>query len=978
MKGSRYFVGIDLGTTNIAVAYSDRLDTHAGIELFYIDQLIGPRQVDRLPLLPAFRFHPHQSQMTPDDAALPWTAHTQDEGAFFVLGQWAKQMASKTKGQVVHSAKSWLSHEQIDPQADLLPWMGNHDTEKVSPVDAVASYLNHIRNAWNYHHPDQPLERQDLVITIPASFGDKARALTVEAAALAKLTNVRLLEEPQAVCYDWHHRHQTSAAHELANVEMIFVCDIGGGTTDFSLIEPTFEQTLVSGSTDSSQGLSLRRLSVGQHLILGGDNIDMSIGYLAEHKLSGQTKLSANELNRLAQQSRTVKETLLSDPDLSELTMTLLGSGSQLLGKARRVKFSQQELLNVVLDGFFPLTQPNERPASLQNALVQVGLPYVADAAVSKHMAQFLFALSDLSQTKGPNTKNIKEQQSPNFAEKSAVKLAVLFNGGIFNSPVVAARLERLLNSWFEQPVRVLTNHNPDTSVAFGAVAYALAHAHQGVTITGGSARNYFLMLGDKKSDSQAICLLTKGAEENKAFSLKNKSFWLMVGQAVKFHLVCNTSGTWQKKPSLSKQPIGSSAIAPLKPQTITQGMIIDGIDEGFSRLPPFVVEIEAKDIPQAAFAEKKNSIEVRLSCQLTELGTLQIDCISVQSPKIKWRLNFEIRHQESIDEAMVALDEQPHIQGLTSSLALISAVYSGNKSTDARDKIKTLNKTLERALGDKDHWDFVTLRSLADGFLKGKKRRKRSQLHEQQWLRYTGFTLRPGFGDLADPWRLEELWPLYQGHIQHKNAQTYADWWVFWRRVAGGLTQQQQEHILTDIAKYLHPSAFKTPALLKEAEACGYDAMVRLAASLEHLDSEDKAMLLQWFLTKAQHYPMYQQAHWWAIGRLGARVLLYGSQHNIIAKSDIERYLTQLLTMDWGKDQSLGLAMTMLCRKTGQRDIDVDDELTEQVIALLKRHKCPESWVKMITEVTLLTHSESKRMFGDSLPNGLLLKKER
>lgn len=315
MGSPRFLVGIDLGTTNTVVAFCEITDNlqQSQVSLFDIDQLIGAGEVVRKPLLPSFRYHPAASQVSATDLTLPWqnqpVAGDLDN---VIIGEWARELGAKVEGRQVSSAKSWLSHQAVDRRSDILPWAGASDVEKVSPLIASASYLNHIRQAWNYRHPSNKLEDQDVVVTVPASFDETARKLTLEAAELAGLDKIVLLEEPQAVCYDWYARHQQTAADELKDLPLILVCDVGGGTTDLSLIEARF-----SSENGNAEELALDRIGVGEHLMLGGDNLDLALAHLAENRLSQNQnepskKLNAASLTKLIQQTRKAKENLLS------------------------------------------------------------------------------------------------------------------------------------------------------------------------------------------------------------------------------------------------------------------------------------------------------------------------------------------------------------------------------------------------------------------------------------------------------------------------------------------------------------------------------------------------------------------------------------------------------------------------------------------------------------------------------------------
>ncbi|MFZ3418922.1 Hsp70 family protein [Vibrio harveyi] len=933
MASPRFLVGIDLGTTNTVVAYCEITDNleQSEVSLFDIDQLIGPGEVVRKPLLPSFRYHPAVGQISPSDLTLPWENEpVSGDISNVIVGEWARELGAKVEGRQVSSAKSWLSHQAVDRSSDILPWAGAQDVDKVSPVIASASYLNHIRQAWNYRHPSNKLEDQDVVVTVPASFDETARKLTLEAAQLAGLKKIVLLEEPQAVCYDWYARHQQTAADELKELPLILVCDVGGGTTDLSLIEASFS---------SQDELALDRIGVGEHLMLGGDNLDLALAHLAESRFNQSKKLTAASLTKLIQQTRKAKENLLSASAPEEVKITMLGSGSKLLGGTKSIGLSKQEVHQIALDGFFPLSDFSEVPDKRRSAVVEFGLPYVADPAVSKHVAEFLTQHQQVSRA----ALGIEDDK------QNAIPVGLLLNGGVFNSELVTERVTTLLSDWRGAPVTVLDNPHPDWSVALGAVAFGKARRGAQLKIGGGAARSYFLHLQEKNKMGKALCLLAKGTEEGHEIRLSGRRFSLTLGEPVRFNLLTSTHDTLTNNTA------------------IQNGVMVDVDPDLFAPLPPYITTLEGEGAELKA--NQKERVEVQLACQLTEVGTLKMECVSAEDDSKRWELEFEVRNKQTDDSEQVKLHPK-----LNECKELIARLYSGNKKSAESKEIKTLAKDLEKKLGKRDEWDFTTLRQLFDTFAQGRKRRRRSEQHEKNWLRLAGFALRPGFGDPTDSWRIEQVWGLYQQNIQSKNHQGWTDWWVFWRRIAGGLSQEQQETILADIAKYLHPGAMKNPQSAKAAQDMGYESMVRLSASLEHLEVEDKVLLATWFLSKAINHNQFEQAHWWAMGRLASRTPLYGSQHNVIPREQAEQWLPKLLEQNWQKEPMIAFAAVMICRKTGDRLFDISDDYREQVLTKLKQSKVPESWVSLVEEVKELSESESKRIFGDALPSGLTL----
>lgn len=660
MASPRFLVGIDLGTTNTVVAYCEITDNleQSKVSLFDIDQLIGPGEVVRKPLLPSFRYHPAQGQISSSDLTLPWENQpVSGDIKNVIVGEWARELGAKVEGRQVSSAKSWLSHQAVDRSSDILPWAGAQDVDKVSPVIASASYLNHIRQAWNYRHPSNKLEDQDVVVTVPASFDETARKLTLEAAELAGLNKIVLLEEPQAVCYDWYARHQQTAANELKELPLILVCDVGGGTTDLSLIEAKFKQ-----NNGSESELALDRIGVGEHLMLGGDNLDLALAHLAESRFNQNKKLTAASLTKLIQQTRKAKENLLSSNAPEEVKITMLGSGSKLLGGTKSIALSKQEVHQIALDGFFPLSDFNEVPDKRRSAVVEFGLPYVADPAVSKHVAEFLTQHQQVSRS----ALGIEDEK------QNAIPVGLLLNGGVFNSDLVTERVTTLLSDWRGAPVTVLDNPHPDWSVALGAVAFGKARRGAQLKIGGGAARSYFLHLQEKNKMGKALCLLAKGTEEGHEIRLSGRRFSLTLGEPVRFNLLTSTHDTLTNNTA------------------IQNGVMVDVDPDLFVPLPPYITTLEGEGAE--LHANQKERVEVQLACQLTEVGTLKMECVSAEDDTKRWALEFEVRNKQADDNEEVQLHPK-----LNECKELVARLYSGNKKSADSKEIKTLAKDLEK-----------------------------------------------------------------------------------------------------------------------------------------------------------------------------------------------------------------------------------------------------------------------------------------
>jgi len=921
---ANYLVGIDLGTTHTVAAYAKADNAHQEIQIFQIEQLVSPGQVAPRPLLPSVRYHPASGELSEADLSFPSGTPSLDEVA--VIGEAARLLGAKTKGRFVTSAKSWLSHPSVDHAADILPWGSGDDVAKVSPIAASASYLSHIRTVWGHRFPDAPLEKQDIVITVPASFDEAARSLTLEAARLAGLPNVRLLEEPQAVCYDWLRRNTGTIKQALADVHLLLVCDVGGGTTDLTLIK--VEQ--------GEQEPKLTRIGVGDHLMLGGDNIDLALAHLAESRLgNGEKRLSAADLSQLIEQCRIAKERLLADDAPEQINVTLLGGGSKLIGGSRSVALSRDEVRSIALDGFFPLSGLDDLPDRKRSGVVEFGLPYAAEPAVSKHIAAFLKLHSAAAEEA--------------LQGKGTVPDALLLNGGVFRSRPITQRLVDLIGSWRSSPPVLLENQHPELSVAFGAVSYAMARRDKKLKIGGGSARSYFLLVDTDDSSKQqgpstllrtGICILPKGSEEGDEVILKDRRFALRLGVPVRFHLV-SLSGDGEFKP----------------------GDVAD-ITDLFHSLPPLAVAFEGDDNKQNA------EVIVELSVTQTEVGTLKIQCIAVEDSSRRWDVEFQIRKKAA------ALSTDAALPGNFNQIAEQIQTIFGAKSKQVDPKaVKNLRADLERLIGaPRTEWQTPLLRAMFGVLLEGAKYQRRSENHERIWLSLTGFCLRPGFGYPLDDWRVEQLWKSYPQGIQFVNeTQNWTEWWTLWRRIAGGLDVAAQEKIFTDIAKFINPAAARQPGVAKQIKNRGYDDMVRLAAVLERLPVAKKIQLGEWLLKRLEKAGEPSQT-WWAIGRIGARMPFHGSSHNVIPADTAGLWLQQMLTVDWKKIPQAGFAATLIARMSGDRARDIDETMRLQVIEKLKLSKAPVSWIDMVEQVKELDEKEEKQIFGEALPPGLKL----
>jgi molecular chaperone DnaK (HSP70) len=919
----QYIVGIDLGTSNTVVAFVETGTDK--ISIFDIDQLVGLGEVGARELLPSVRYHPAPGELAAGDLQLPWIPNDRETQPV-VIGHLARTLGAQVPGRLVTSAKSWLSHASVDRLASILPWGAGDEISKVSPVTASASYLAHVRAAWNRRFPHALLEDQDVVLTVPASFDDGARALTLEAARIAKLPALRLLEEPQAAFYDWLFHHRGTLAAGLAQTRLVLVCDVGGGTTDLTLIKVHFE--------DGEPQLT--RIGVGNHLMLGGDNMDLALAHLVETRLAKeQTRLSAASLSQLVERCRAAKEQLLGAQPPDSVAITLLGAGARLVGGARTTELSREEVEQIIVEGFFPMGAPDELPRRSRAALVEFGLPYAADAAITRHIAAFLQRLNAQS----------REALGVSDDVRTSMPDTLLLNGGVFRAKALSGRLANALGTWRRQPLHVLQNDHPDVAVARGAVAYGLARAGHAPRIGGGSPRSYFLVLEDNAQDdaqtSRGVCLLPRGTEEGHEVHLEDRVFALRLGHPVRFHLVSTVADTAWKP-----------------------GELVDLTAGDFVRLPPVATVVQQQD------ASGPRERPVRLTTSLTELGRLEMHCIATDDPSQRWLLEFQLRRDNAEHDVSTA-SRNPL---LDKAIELIDRTFGARSANVDPKEVKRLRAGLEQLLGPRQSWDSALLRELFGALWARAGRRRRSADHERLWLNLTGYCVRPGFGYPLDEWRIEQLWSLFDDGIQYVNeGQVWSEWWTLWRRAAGGLHEDAQLQVLDAMAWLQAAASTKRHKLPFDPTKVGHADMLRLSASLERITVDRKVEIAEQLLVRLQR-PSENHQGWWAVGRIGARRPFYGSAHGVVPADVATRWLDVILALDWKKVEPAAFAAAQIARMTGDRSRDLAEPVRETVVRRLEAANASPAWVDMVREVVTLDNADAGRVFGESLPAGLKL----
>ena len=928
MTSPAYIIGIDLGTTNCAVAFVDAAQgVNSPVIDFPIPQLQRPGEVAAMSLLPSCLYIPGDHELPPGSTQLPW-----GESPKLIAGAFARWQGARVPGRLVVSAKSWLCHAGVDRSAPILPWGASAEVAKVSPVEASALLLSHIAAAWNAAHPNAPLAQQEVVITVPASFDEVARALTVSAARQAGLEHFTLVEEPQAAFYDFTAHHRDNLADVLKDVRLVLVVDVGGGTTDFTLIQAGV----------ASDGPALRRIAVGDHLMLGGDNMDAALARHVEVRLlAGGRKLSATQWTQLVQATREVKESLLGDNAPERHGIAVAAEGSRLLGRTLSTEIQRNEAEQLILEGFLPDCAPDETsPRAARTALQELGLPYAQDPAITRHLAAFLRQHAAACFTALNEAPNENALARPD---------AILFNGGVFNSPKISQRLIEIVSSWWPDApqIRLLPHKSLEFAVARGAVCYGLSRRGLARRIGGGSAHALYVGLAAEQetSTSRAICLIPRGQEEGQPVDLKTRPFELMLGRPVQFPLFSTTSNRIDRP-----------------------GDVVE-IDDEFRALPPIHTLFKGT-------ASRTTIVPVHLRAVLTELGTLELWCVSNEGGE-RWRLEFELRGTTAHTAATVKESMPARFDEVR---AVVERVFGNQPLPVASKEVKQLNRTLEKNIGPRDGWRLPLLRELWSTLYAGASRRRRSADHERVFFQLAGYSLRPGFGYPLDEWRCEQTFLLFNHSVKfHAEQPVWSEFWVMWRRLAGGLADVQQQelwnYLKPHLARRIPSEPPKDSAKLKGFQPQGLDEMVRVAASLEHLDPAEKVVLGNW-ITERLKSPETAAGPWaWALGRLGARLPLYGSSHKTVGPEQAARWLSLLLDAGLRRIDGTAFAATQLARLTGDRTRDLDGEIRARAVVALKSAGASETWLRMLSEVAALETADETRALGDTLPIGLRLR---
>ncbi len=932
---ARYAVGIDLGTTNSAIAFVDLAARRRGIVSLPVPQLVAEGRVGERPTLPSALYLAGAHDVPAGALALPWSEDRRE-----VVGELARVQGARVPSRLVTSAKSWLTHGGVDRAAKILPWGAPEDVPRVSPVGASARFLAHLRAVWDARHPDAPLADQEVVLTVPASFDEVARELTVAAAAEAGLPALTLLEEPQAAFYAWLAAHEREWERALGGERRILVVDIGGGTSDFTLIEAR-----LGGAT-----LGLERVAVGEHLLLGGDNMDIALARRLESRLAERTgALDSVRWQSLVLQCRTAKETLLGG-GASEVTVSLPGRGRGVVAGTVTEVVMRADVEELVLDGFFPLVEADARPRAARGAgLREWGLPFATESEVPRHLAAFL-ARHGAALGGGD---------------------AVLYNGGVFTPAALRERMTAILASWADGVApAVLPSVGLDEAVARGAAYYGLVRRGEGVRVTAGSARACYLGLGAASSPAtttgvegvsdtaleRLVCLIPRGMAEDEPAVLEQPEFEVLANAPVSFQLFTSTTRDGE-----------------------TPGAIVEARRDELAALPPIrTVLRHGKKLAARA-------IPVHVEARRTALGTLELWC-AAKDAQHRWRLEFQLRDAPLLAEPETAAAAGAELattpEQLDAAIAAVRAVFPPSEALAASSpgavSVETLPRELERVLGaGKDAWPLAVIRVLWDAVWAGAAARGATAAHEARWLNLCGYYLRPGFGHELDAWRVRQLAPLLSAGLRFPRAvQNRAEWWNLWKRIAGGLDRGHQLRLHGEVAPWLVPRIAKRAKVRTGGGGKPASQEIRemwqAIGACERIDARLKAELgdvVVGDLEKGKASP--QQL--WAWSRLGAREPISGPLNCVVAANVVAGWIDRVLALaTWPHSDAVAFALVQLARVVDDRERDLAPELRDRIAARIADLPGGARAGRLLHEAVPLDAAEQGRLLDESLPAGL------
>ncbi|MDA7510169.1 hsp70 family protein [bacterium] len=932
----KYSIGIDLGTTNCALASVLLADPNSKSQPFSIPQWNAPGVVGDAETLPSFLFRP-----------MPSEADSFGKESW-IVGDYARKMAGDRPDAVAHSAKSWLCHHTVDRTRPILPWNPGEaqESEKISPVAAATCLLKHVRKSWDGSNgisdSDAVFRKQRITITVPASFDSVAQKLTLQAAFDAGYPDdIRLLEEPQAAFYRWLEQHPESDALTerlpalVENGQHVLVVDVGGGTSDFSL----FKIELIG----PERKLVIKREAVSDHILLGGDNIDLALAHLVEPRLNpseSSSALSSKQWSYLVSFCRDLKERVLSNEEsdfgADSYNVSVPAKGSGLMAGTLTTSIDAKDVHDLLFRGFFQRCRAVEKPDQHHSALREMGLPYAKDSAILRHLAAFL--------------------------NKRPTVDAVLFNGGTMKSSQICDRVVEQIAEWQEgkMPV-VLENLETDLSVARGAAYYgAGGQSRPGTRIEAGAARAVYLEVEGESSGDRSekplprtlLCLLPRGTASETNVIVSKPELHLRLNTRVSFQ-------TWQSTRHESDLP---GALVPF-----------DG--EEFQPLPPLLTIAE---IPPSIEGRTVDQVPVELKSQLNALGLVEVECVS-KAPDLaySWPLEFDLRGDRSDLAGGTTSNEGaspnlnfgvPEDRFVRAAKRLVSLF---KKTSKVRDQVTPTQgfKSLEKALEiPKQQWNGALVRGLWASLEATYDTRSKSVEHEETWISMAGFLLRPGYGAPLDEHRIQSLWRLGEEGTAFPNKRIKIQTYVLWRRVAGGLSRARQCEII-------EPELSR----LKVAKSPPSD-LIQLVGSLERLPLELKQELASSFIERSAELIRgggHASPYLIALNGLLSRIPLYAGPECVLPAEIVEQAFRAFEKIEWSGAQyviELRSLFLRAARLTGNRHLDVSRSIARKIAAKLVSAGATNQKVAPLVDVIPLSVNDRTQQFGESLPAGLVL----
>ncbi|GAB4266914.1 MAG: Hsp70 family protein [Candidatus Rifleibacteriota bacterium] len=908
---ARFVIGIDLGTTQCALSYVDLEDKNLKIKTLPIPQLVGDGQIEDLPTLPSVIYLPEEGR----EISRPvWM-----QGNSRIVGSYARDLGFEVPGRYVHSSKSWLCHPRVHRRDPILPWQSEAVEDKISPVEAATEFLLYMIKVWDLIMAAKDeafaFHRQKIIVTVPASFDPSARNLTLEAIEQAGIKSVSLLEEPQAVFYDYLYRNPKQMVHDLKGVDNVLVIDIGGGTTDFSLIRIEWPEGHATPE--------FSRLAVGPHLLIGGDNLDLALARRVEAAFRHKgLKLVAKQWLSILNQSHQIKEQVLSGELKDKASFAVSGAGSRVLAGAARIELAYDEIKKLLVDGFFPLVEAGGRPGEDNSlGLSEAGLPFTRDAAITRHLAGFLH-------------------------ENNLNPDAVLFNGGTMKADCLRNRLFEVLSLWKGRDPVILSNPHPTLAVSAGAAYYGLVSLGLGQKIQSGSPVSIYLGIGNSSSSTadryvpeQLMCILPKGSEVEKEYVVEGKTFGIDLSRDSAFYLF----------------------YTPHPPKAEELGRTIRFNSKRYLPLPPCIVGARTG----------KGEKQVEISVKLRETGYMQIFCEEIAG-KFSQELRFDITEGEKNKQVQTKTKHRVPITG-NQLKKLDKAMDSAFKGEIA---FNCLFKEIEDILGSpRSNWDTEILRQLFDIFIEKESEFTRDQSAHTVWFRLLGFFLRPGFGARGDAERVDRIWKMLDESFACTSPEFWSDWWVMWKRIAPGLSFERQEELKNRIEPLLFPPK-KKGKVDREIGQHERNQIWRLLGHLERISVSEKERLGWWAVRNPQSYGKDQLAlH--AVGRLGARDLAYAPDTAMVPQSVANAWAEHLLKKAFPGNSYLDWALRELGRKTGDRLVQIDDIIRKRIIDVFKKKHRKKSFIDPLVKTARLDDKELAEFTGESLPSGFVWVKD-